>query len=179
MARNNLVYALPRRPGIRPDTRRPTSYGHFRCRQMDVGCHLVCRRCSSHHNLSRLPQERPFPQTGYSSQETIAALTKACPKCGESIKFVAQKCRFCGEEFDPAQVNQVVSERLVLIPSGARASPHCGQPQLNTPDYLLAVPPARETTNRRLAWILTGYLNTRVILTLHIGDINNRLVMQG
>jgi len=25
------------------------------------------------------------------------------------------------------------------------------------PDYLLAVPPERGTTNRRLAWILTGY----------------------
>jgi hypothetical protein len=28
---------------------------------------------------------------------------------------------------------------------------------LNTPDYLIAVPAALGTTNRRLAWILTGF----------------------
>jgi hypothetical protein len=31
---------------------------------------------------------------------------------------------------------------------------------LNTPDYLLAVPVAKGTTNRRLAWILNEYRGT-------------------
>jgi hypothetical protein len=31
---------------------------------------------------------------------------------------------------------------------------------LNTPDYLLAVLHERGTTNRRLAWILSGYPDT-------------------
>jgi len=31
---------------------------------------------------------------------------------------------------------------------------------LNTPDYLLAVPPERGTTNRRLAWILKEHRGT-------------------
>ena len=44
---------------------------------------------------------------------------------------------------------------------------HRAQPRL-----YLAVPPGRRTTNRRLAWILTGYRNTSGLLTLHIGDIN-------
>jgi hypothetical protein len=34
------------------------------------------------------------------------------------------------------------------------------EPPPNPPDYLLAVPPKRGTTNRRLAWILTGYRGT-------------------
>jgi hypothetical protein len=39
------------------------------------------------------------------------------------------------------------------------------------PDLLLAVPPDRETTKRRLAWIIEITPGALANLTLHIGDI--------
>jgi hypothetical protein len=46
-----------------------------------------------------------------------------------------------------------------------------------TPNNLLAVPPETGTTNRRLAWILTGNRTNSVILTLPIGVICKKLVV--
>jgi len=36
--------------------------------------------------------------------------TKKCPVCAEVIKLEAIKCRFCGEEFDPADVARQVAK---------------------------------------------------------------------
>lgn len=33
---------------------------------------------------------------------------KICPSCAEKIKLRAVKCRFCGHEFDPSQVNETI-----------------------------------------------------------------------
>lgn len=72
----------------------------------------------------------PGPQgqrSRLSLQQILSMQTKICPKCGESIKFSAQKCRFCGHEFDPDQVKQAVDRRLDAISRGAVACPHCGE----------------------------------------------------
>jgi len=58
---------------------------------------------------------------------------------------------------------------LVIISGPGKLD--CIDLHIMAPNYLLAVPPARETTNRRLAWILTEYRTTSAILTLHIGAI--------
>ena len=46
-------------------------------------------------------------------------------------------------------------------------------PPSHSPDSSLAVLRERKTTNRRLAWILTGYHTTRVTLSLYIWAILN------
>jgi hypothetical protein len=77
--------------------------------------------------LAPLPQEVDVRQAVLTPSEILASQTKKCPKCAESIKFEALKCRFCGEEFDPDQVKQAVAERLAALSRGAVACPRCGE----------------------------------------------------
>ncbi|MFZ0051591.1 MAG: hypothetical protein WAK96_07420 [Desulfobaccales bacterium] len=77
--------------------------------------------------LAPLPQKEELRQAVLTPQAIIAGQTKRCPKCAESIKFEALKCRFCGEEFDPDQVRQAVSDRLDALSRGAILCPRCGE----------------------------------------------------
>ncbi len=63
--------------------------------------------------------------------------TKKCPVCAESIKLEAQKCRFCGEEFDPDVVEDLIKTRIAEITKeiefaklkneGKKQCPQCGK----------------------------------------------------
>jgi uncharacterized protein (DUF983 family) len=77
--------------------------------------------------LPSLPKEEDLRPALLSPQAIIAGQTKKCPKCAESIKFEALKCRFCGEDFDPDQVRLAVRYRLDAITRGAVACPRCGE----------------------------------------------------
>ncbi len=44
-----------------------------------------------------------LPMKGKSA-ETAHALTKQCPRCGETIKLAARVCMFCGAEFRPQDI---------------------------------------------------------------------------
>lgn len=46
-------------------------------------------------------------QNSFESQERTL---KKCPVCAEFIQLEAIKCRFCGERFDPADVEQLVAK---------------------------------------------------------------------
>jgi len=37
---------------------------------------------------------------------SLENMTKKCPACAETIKFEARKCRFCGEEIDPEEIER-------------------------------------------------------------------------
>ncbi len=84
------------------------------------------RRCTicNCSGLGLLPQ----PPRQLSPQQILAMQTKICPQCAESIKFSAQKCRYCGEVFDAAQVEKSISDRLAAYTRGAHFCPNCGHP---------------------------------------------------
>lgn len=74
------------------------------------------------------------PQSSRPAQELLPEddqATKKCPLCAEIIKFAALKCRFCGELFNPEQLDQAVAERRQFLQAmavqGRKQCPHCHQ----------------------------------------------------
>lgn len=45
------------------------------------------------------------------SRKTSNDDLKKCPACAESIKKGALKCRYCGQEFDPSEVNALIAKQ--------------------------------------------------------------------
>jgi len=52
------------------------------------------------------PSNNPFAPTTEPPSGGPAPAEKICPRCAETIKAAAVVCRFCGNEFDPAEVSQ-------------------------------------------------------------------------
>jgi predicted RNA-binding Zn-ribbon protein involved in translation (DUF1610 family) len=48
-------------------------------------------------------------------EERLNEETKACPQCAEMIKLKARKCRFCGSELDPSEVELEVEARKAVL----------------------------------------------------------------
>jgi hypothetical protein len=48
--------------------------------------------------------------TSESPKKLITDEEKTCPSCAEKIKLRAIKCRFCGQEFDPTEVEIEVAK---------------------------------------------------------------------
>ena len=70
-----------------------------------------------------------------SEEELLEAESKKCSACAESVKLEAIKCRFCGEEFDPGEVESQVAEKRAEIKKllelekereGKKRCPQCG-----------------------------------------------------
>jgi hypothetical protein len=53
---------------------------------------------------------------------TDEADTKPCPNCGEEIRAIARKCRFCGEYLDPSLKPQTDAVERMLLPVGRTAT---------------------------------------------------------
>ena len=66
-----------------------------------VGIILLC--------LPKLPEVVSVLAETHSEEELLEAESKKCPTCAESVKLEAIKCRFCGEEFDPGEVESQVA----------------------------------------------------------------------
>ncbi len=85
-----------------------------------------CSICGS-SDIAPQPTPRQPPPRQLPPEQILSMRTKICPKCAESIKFAAQKCRYCGEEFNPDQVAQAVSDLQDALTTGSFC-PWCGQP---------------------------------------------------
>lgn len=71
-------------------------------------------------------QAQPPITIGEDGQIIIDDLTKKCLACAEIIKLEAIKCRFCGYDFDPAQVTvQIETARADRLQELSRTSKKC------------------------------------------------------
>ncbi len=91
--------------------------------------------CISPKKLEMTPpaQANPVPLNAQ-GQISLTQETKTCPKCAESIKLEALKCRFCGENFDPdhvanqtARVKKDLEQKQALFIQGKKQCPRCQQ----------------------------------------------------
>jgi len=77
--------------------------------------------------IEPLPVVAPLP--ALSAGQLLDQETKTCPHCAETIKLAAKKCRYCGEAFDPGQVEQDIAARRVeveaMLADGRRFCPNC------------------------------------------------------
>ena len=92
-----------------------------------VGIILLC--------LPELPEVVSVLAETISEEELFEAESKKCPACAERVKLEAIKCRFCGEEFDPGEVESQVAEKRAEIKKllelekereGKKRCPQCG-----------------------------------------------------
>lgn len=60
------------------------------------------------------------------NDQLLVSDTKKCPTCAETIKLDALKCRFCGERFDPKEVEQKLAIlQLVTNDGKQKECPQC------------------------------------------------------
>lgn len=63
---------------------------------------------------------------------SLENMTKKCPACAETIKLEAKKCRFCGEEIDPEEIERQLAihraeqaDAIAKQKEGKKQCPEC------------------------------------------------------